>query len=47
MNELTAKNLTLEELAQRLRDHSDPIVRMFAERVIADVDRLAEAESIE
>jgi hypothetical protein len=40
LSELTAKNLSLEELAQRLRDHDEPAVRVFAERVIESIENL-------
>lgn len=39
ISELTAKNLSLDELALRLRDHDDVAVRFFAEKVIAAIDR--------
>ena len=38
MTELMAKSLSLEELAMRLRDHDEPGVRVFAERVIKQID---------
>lgn len=34
ISELTARNLSLEELAERLRDHEDVAVRVLALRVI-------------
>ena len=39
ISELTAKNLSLEELALRLRDHDDVAVRLLADKVIAAIDR--------
>lgn len=47
VNELTAKNLSLDELATRLRDHDDPAVRVFAERVIEAIDYQALTEESE
>lgn len=38
LSELMAKSLSLEELATRLRDHDEPAVRIFAERVIREID---------
>lgn len=38
ITEATARALTLEELAERLRDHVDPAVRLLAARVIAAMD---------
>lgn len=35
ISETTARNLSLDELAARLREHVDPAVRVFAERVDA------------
>lgn len=38
MNELTAENLSLEELAERMQDHQEPAVRIFARRVLKALD---------
>lgn len=40
VTEMLARSLSLEELAQRLRDHADPAVRVFAEKVIEGIDDL-------
>lgn len=46
VNELQAKSLTLEELAERMRDHDEPAVRVFAERVLESLDELEVAEEL-
>lgn len=46
VNELQAKSLTLEELAMRMRDHDEPAVRVFAERVLESLDELEAADEI-
>lgn len=38
LTELMAKSLSLEELAMRLRDHDEPAVRLFAERVLKQIE---------
>ena len=45
--ELTAKSLSLDELASRLRDHDEPAIRIFAERVINALDRAEISEGQE
>lgn len=44
ISELTARNLSLDELAERLRDHEDVAVRVLALRVI---DEIVESEGNE
>lgn len=48
MNELLANSLKLEELAERLRDHSDPAVQVFAMKFLADYsdDQKSELEDL-
>lgn len=45
ISELAAKSFSLEELANRLRDHDEPAVRVLAEKTIAAIDRRELAES--
>lgn len=47
ITEIMARSLSLEELAQRLRDHDDPAIRVFAEKVIAGLDGIELAEELE
>lgn len=45
ISELAAKSFSLEELANRLRDHNEPAVRILAEKVITAIDRREILES--
>jgi hypothetical protein len=38
ITELMAKSFSLEELAQRLRDHDEAAVRVLAERALEEID---------
>jgi hypothetical protein len=45
ISELMAKSFSIEELANRLRDHGEPAVRILAEKVISAIDRQELRES--
>jgi hypothetical protein len=38
LTELQARNFSLEEIARRLLDHSEPAIRVFAGRVVEAIE---------
>jgi len=42
ITEVLARSLTLDELSTRMLEHNDVAVRVFAQRVIAEADELAQ-----